>query len=191
MTCELHTQTWSSCKACFANAHEPTADTVRDFATFVQQLDCGNCGYRHSSETACPKSELDAVRMQAQAIRDAYNSPVKFGEPLQGTQEASGPPFCDEPGCDHLADSLCPYCTYHRTPRQPSNPAPAATRPGTWKCPTCHVTFAGWDTAGDGTSLQHLRECALMNAPAPQPGWMCPRCHTVHAPFVRACECRP
>jgi hypothetical protein len=32
---------------------------------------------------------------------------------------------------------------------------------------------------------------AQQPVPTPQLGWECPRCHLVHAPFVRVCECKP
>lgn len=47
--------------------------------------------------------------------------------------------------------------------------------------PTC-VECAG-QPLGNNESLQR--------ADNHQQGWVCPRCNVVHAPFVRACECRP
>lgn len=51
---------------------------------------------------------------------------------------------------------------------------------------TCSLHPATMDT-----TCVACRDAAMMLRGAVFSGWLCTRCGTMHAPFVRACECRP
>lgn len=93
-----------------------------------------------------------------------------------------------------------------------SNPAPAARHwpdptpemlddarfNSIWQCikswdinvPAAYAGYMGATGNHARAILDALRAGAVQRDPG-QRGWVCPRCRTVWAPFVRACECRP
>lgn len=60
------------------------------------------------------------------------------------------------------------------------------------RCPKCKKPYFYYG-AGDLTAPPQMCQCYVFPVypPPVQPqGWECPRCHTIHAPSVKRCDCQ-